>query len=643
MWMAERMARMLDRVPVVAAPVDDVESLLAAGTRLLVVAGDLRASRGPFDAAYRMAEQTGDPHAMAAAALGLGGLWVHEHRATAASALLQARLEQALSLVDRHSSLALRLRARLAGEADYRRGAQASILAVLDEARRAADPIALVEALSLAHHCALGPDDGALRRVLADELIGASALTERRGDLLMGVLWRTVDLFLDADPHAQRRLRELRELLARGEHRAVGYVASAIEVMLTIRSGRLDEAEALARACVEQGTVAGDVDAVGWYGAQLVAIRWYQGRLVELLPMLGELVHLPTLSAVDNAYFAALAVATAAAGDRRTAAGTLAGLRGRDLADLPRSSSWLVTMYGIVEAAHLLDDADTSARAYELLAPFASLPVMASLGVACFGSVQHALGVASLTTGHLDRAIEHLREAIDRNLALGHWPALRTSKLRYEQALARRSQPPDAPPVRAAQSEPAGSAATCTREGRQWRVELSGRGTLVGHMIGMLHLAVLLANPGAEIPSVELAAGAAALGNPHARTTVSAQPLLDHQAIEQYRQRLSQLNAEIDRLESHDERERAEDARVERDWLLAELAAATGLGGRARRFPDSAEHARLAVGKAIRRAISRIHDADPFIGAHLRHTVHTGMQCSYQFTSTVRQVRLAPS
>ena len=72
--------------------------------------------------------------------------------------------------------------------------------------------------------------------------------------------------------------------------------------------------------------------------------------------MLNELVHSPTLSAVDNAYFAAVAVAAAMAGDRRTAAGTLASLRGRDLADLPRSSSWLVTMYGIVEAAHLLDE-----------------------------------------------------------------------------------------------------------------------------------------------------------------------------------------------------------------------------------------------------------------------------------------------
>jgi WD40 repeat protein len=106
----------------------------------------------------------------------------------------------------------------------------------------------------------------------------------------------------------------------------VGFVASAIEVMLPIRAGRLAEAEALAQTCAERGTAAGDIDVAGWHGAQLVAIRWYQGRLIELLPMLNELVHSATLSAVDNGYDAVQAMATALAGDRRTAASMVARL-----------------------------------------------------------------------------------------------------------------------------------------------------------------------------------------------------------------------------------------------------------------------------------------------------------------------------
>src|SRR5437764_609853 len=215
--------------------------------------------------------------------------------------------------------------------------------------------------------------------------------------------------------YAGRRRAELRESLARDDHLAVGFVAGAIEAMLAIRSGDLDRAEALARACAERGRAAGDADATGWYGSQVVAIRWYQGRLVETLPMLTELVNSPTLSATDNSTLAALAVAAALAGDRSAATSALARLCGTDLAALPRSSSWLVSMNGIVEAAHLLADADTSGRAYELLSPYADLPMVGSLAVACFGSVQHALGVAALTAGELDRAVAHFHAAVRQN------------------------------------------------------------------------------------------------------------------------------------------------------------------------------------------------------------------------------------
>jgi len=37
----------------------------------------------------------------------------------------------------------------------------------------------------------------------------------------------------------------------------------------------------------------------------------------------------------------------------------------------------------------------------------------------------------------------------------------------------------------------------------------------------------------------------------------------------------------------------------------------------------------VAVGKAIRRALARIAEADPILGDHLRQTVHTGVRCSY--------------
>lgn len=634
----------VDEAAPAPAPVPAVEVLLAGGRHALATDGDLVTSRERFEHAYREAERAGDASAIAAAALGLAGLWVHEQRTLAGTMRLQARLRHALSLVEPNSSVALQLRVRLAGEIDYRAGEHAGILGVLEEARRAEDPMARAEALSLAHHCLLGPDHGPLRRGLAAELIEESFRTARRSDLLMGLLWQTVDMFLDADPQARRRLSELRAMLADRDHLAVRFVVSAIEVMLEIRAGRFAEAEKLATVCAERGATAGDADWAGWFGGQLFAIRWYQGRVAELLPMLGELVHSPTLSVVDSSYFAALAVAAAAAGDRLTATATLATLCRNGLADLPRSSTWLVTMSGIAEAAHLLGDADTAARVYAMVRPYAHLPTMVSLGIACFGSTHHTLGIAAMTAGEADTAVEHLAEAIRANLAIMHWPAVTASRVQYARALAMRGRPGDAAAAReawAAAREEAGAlgltvadagpgprpsrAAVCTREGESWRIEWGERAAVIGHSVGMTHLAALVASPGAEVHAAELAGGLTAPS-----TRMSGQPLLDDTALGQYRERLARLSADLDELESGGEDARAARLRAERDWVITELAAATGLAGRTRRFPDEAERARIAVGKAIRRTLARIHAADPVIGAHLRDTVRTGMLCSYQ-------------
>ena len=52
-------------------------------------------------------------------------------------------------------------------------------------------------------------------------------------------------------------------------------------------------------------------------------------------------------------------------------------------------------------------------------------------------------------------------------------------------------------------------------------------------------------------------------------------------------------------------------------------------GQQTNEYQDQPERARVAVGKAIRRALARITEADGVIGEHLRQTVHTGIRCSY--------------
>src|SRR5262247_3229174 len=102
---------------------DEVEAAstaLARGERALHLDGDLTSARDWFDRAYAEAEAAGDALVMASAALGLGGLWVHEHRTAAEAARVEARQRAALARTDPRSPITLRLRARLAAEADYR-------------------------------------------------------------------------------------------------------------------------------------------------------------------------------------------------------------------------------------------------------------------------------------------------------------------------------------------------------------------------------------------------------------------------------------------------------------------------------------------------------------------------------------------
>jgi hypothetical protein len=66
------------------------------------------------------------------------------------------------------------------------------------------------------------------------------------------------------------------------------------------------------------------------------------------------------------------------------------------------------------------------------------------------------------------------------------------------------------------------------------------------------------------------------------------------------------------------------------DFLLRELASATGIHGRPRRLAPESERARVNVTRAIRSAIGKVRTHDPAAAAHLDQAVRTGAYCSYQ-------------
>jgi hypothetical protein len=75
--------------------------------------------------------------------------------------------------------------------------------------------------------------------------------------------------------------------------------------------------------------------------------------------------------------------------------------------------------------------------------------------------------------------------------------------------------------------------------------------------------------------------------------------------------------------------ELAASLKEQRDLILDELRAASGLGGRERRTSSSAERARVNVTKHVGKALARIEKQHEALGRHLRNAIRTGAFCIY--------------
>jgi hypothetical protein len=107
-------------------------------------------------------------------------------------------------------------------------------------------------------------------------------------------------------------------------------------------------------------------------------------------------------------------------------------------------------------------------------------------------------------------------------------------------------------------------------------------------------------------------------------------PVLDREALRQYRQRLADLDDELDALAARGDVRRLKERSAERDALVAELKRATGLGGRPRRSGSPAEKARVNVTRTIRHAIADLAARAPQLATHLDESITTGVSCCYE-------------
>jgi hypothetical protein len=140
----------------------------------------------------------------------------------------------------------------------------------------------------------------------------------------------------------------------------------------------------------------------------------------------------------------------------------------------------------------------------------------------------------------------------------------------------------------------------------------------------MIYLDELTRNAGVEIAAVELASRYALSGGPSC-----AQLVLDDAAMAEFRQRIAELQREVDDAERCNDIERAAMSRVQLDAVLDELRRTVGIAGRSRSFGNDAERARVSVRKAITRAIGAVARVDAPLGDELSARVVTGARCRF--------------
>lgn len=633
-------------------PVDP--DMLLGVARAELAAGNLRGARPWF---WRAAEHADTPARLAQAALGLGGIWVDEHRNAIDHASFMALIERALEGLSTAAAaegpqagrpdLRARLEVRQAAERVYLGLAAPSMVsAAVERARAVGDPLVLAEVLSLQLHTMLGPASAESREPLAEEIVAAATMAGDEVLAVMGVLWRTVNRILQGDPRAERSLNELRERADALQIAAVLFVVAAIDVMRLLRKGLIVEAELAVQQCFELGTSIGDADAVTYYGAHLMSIRWLQGEAGSILPLAREVANSPMLVEGDITYSAAVAALAAVAGETDEARATLARVMDRPmLAAAATSSNWMMWMFCIAEAAFVLGDGSTARRVYDMLLPYREQPMIGSLGVVCFGSSERTLGIAARTFGDLDLAVDHLERAVEANQHLGNAVlaaiatgdlgctlterALGTDRARgrvlLESAMATLTEmglPSRVDALRAYadanSSDPTGHVRL---DDGTWHIRFGDDDVELADSIGVRRLAQLLERPFVDVPVADLVGGL---------DQATRQELMDSAALRSYRDRISELHAEIDEADDNNDLVRAERARTELDTLLEHITASAALGQRSRQFTNSQERARVAVRKSLSRVFDDISAQAPRLGGLLSECIRTGNVCRFE-------------
>jgi len=577
-------------------------------------------------AAYQRAREAGDAELLVQAALALPSALRFGPHPGRIPALIHEAYLVAAAPADRCRLAAALARAWVYG-GDSERAVTFAREAValaeqLDDAEVTADAL---DAALVAHW---GPDDFAERLTLAARLADAAAHLTDPAPRLSAYLWRLTTAWECLDVVAvQRQLRALDALAEETGSARHGFFAASRRAMHSLVTGDADTADRLIAEARDLGTRVAEPD--------LEAVR--HSLVAERARMAGDLAALRSEAEEFEAYGTAEGVPSVSAeaatmwlesGEPDRARQLLHQLVGAGLDTTVRDVDFLLTVASLLEVATGLQESDIVADGVRLLTPFAGRAVLNAGAVTFRGIVDDYLfrGEAALGRPDAERR-RHSAASGYRRLGAGWW-------LERLDALGQAERPakvtPGPSPVPA--SQPTSAAPTTVHlhpdAGSGWLAGTVGSTFDLPDLKGLYYLRELLRRPGTEISSLRLSAAAPGHAGTVAPETDTGE-VADAQALAAYRQRLIDIDADLDEAESWSDQGRLDRLRAEREALLDELRTATGLGGRHRRFTSAGERARSAVRKAIASALGHIADRDPALARLLQDTIRTGASCRY--------------
>lgn len=164
------------------------------------------------------------------------------------------------------------------------------------------------------------------------------------------------------------------------------------------------------------------------------------------------------------------------------------------------------------------------------------------------------------------------------------------------------------------------------RQGDKWVVSFDGTTIYEDHSVGLNHLARLLAKPHKKIPVVLLDSDQTGVHPDVLKGSLGV--LMDYEYREECRERRKAIKEELGEAKRNHDHARLEKLQEEDAFLKKEVAKATGLNGRLRKYSDIGK-ARKRVGTAVWRSIGEFETKHPPLFLHRSNTINTGLLCSY--------------